>query len=56
MSDPESMCAPSDWKTTLVIGGFFTALAAGPPLIAWWTDQPAWLWGWVILLILGLAG
>lgn len=53
---PESMrTKPSRWVDATLIS-FFSALVVAPPLLAWWNGNLAWLFGWVLLLILGLAG
>lgn len=51
---PELRTAPP-WKLGLFIAGMFGALVFLPPLMAWWMGDPAYLFGWVLLLLLGLA-
>lgn len=54
-SPPESMRKNSK-ATDLIVSAFLLALLIGPPILALWNWNAKWLWGWLILLILGLAG
>jgi hypothetical protein len=43
-------------RENLIVTGFLLALLLAPPFAWWLTGNPGWLWAWVVLLILGLAG
>lgn len=55
-SPPESMRSKPSWKANAIVGTLLVVLTIAPPLLWWGTGNENWLWGWVLLLILGLAG
>lgn len=56
MTDIEAEDERSTPLANIVVASIFAVLAIAPPLLAWYMDDSMWLFGWAILIILGLAG
>lgn len=56
MTDVEAEDERSTPLANVVVALILAGLVIAPPLLAWYMDDSRWLFGWVILLILGLAG
>lgn len=57
--DPDSKLLTNDphWKRdSTIIGLIFLALLIIPPILAYYFNDSIYLFAWIILIILGLAG
>jgi len=55
--DPDTTAARQNSQTTTrIIRGLGLFLLIAPPAISFLTENPAWMAGWAVLLILGMAG
>lgn len=56
MTDIEAEDERSTPLANVVVALILAGLAIAPLLLAWYMDDSMWFFGWVILIILGLAG